>query len=97
MSTLDRLFPEDTVGFARALLLGGYTQLDDSTRALASFYRLRYMLGLDQTVEDCRRAIAAVTAEEVVAAARSLCCDTVYFLEGTATEEGADDEYDDAT
>ena len=53
------------------------------------------MLGLDQTVQDCRRAIAAVTAQDVVKAARTLCCDTVYFLEGTATQEGASDECDD--
>ena len=67
---------------AKELLIGGYAQLSDSTRAISSFYQLRRLIGLSQSMADCRAGFAAVTKEDVMQAARSLRCDTVYFLKG---------------
>ena len=82
---------------ALARKLATYAQLTDSTKAIGGFYTTRQLLGVTQTIADCRAAFADITREQVVAAARRMMPDTVYFLCGTgaAQDEGEEDEYDE--
>jgi predicted Zn-dependent peptidase len=86
-------FSDAEMEAARKLLLATYTQLTDGTKAIAGFYITRHLLGIDQTIDGCRRAFAEVTREQIVAAARKMTLDTVYFLRGTgALQEGEEDD-----
>ncbi len=91
-------FTESELQAAKKLLIGSYTQLEDSTRAISAFYQLRHVLGLQQSVSQCRDAFMAVTAEQVMRAAASLHLDTVYFLCGTAADEATptDDQIEES-
>ena len=80
-------FTDGELQAAKKLLISSYTQLEDSTRAISSFYQLRRILGLQQTPLDCRDAFMSVRAEQVISAAATLQADTVYFLCGTMVEE----------
>jgi predicted Zn-dependent peptidase len=78
---------------AKQLLISGYAQLCDSTRAITSFYHLRRMLGVTQSMADCRAGFEKVTREDVMRAAQALLCDTIYFLKGTQSAEQDEGEY----
>lgn len=80
-------FSDSELEAAKQLLLNDYRQLEDSTRAVFSFYHVRRLLGVCQTTKDCRDALVGVTRADVMAAARSLRQDTVYCLYGTAESE----------
>ena len=79
---------------ARKSLENSYRQVNDSTRSIAGFYELRAVLDVHQTPEICRAQFAALTREQVIAAAQHLTVDTVLFQRGTdgdGEEEGMDD------
>lgn len=79
---------------ARKSLENSYRQVTDSTGAVANFYDLRAILGVDQTVDMCRERFAAVTREQVMAVASRIRLDVVFFGRGTGEydeEEGEDD------
>jgi predicted Zn-dependent peptidase len=90
-------FTDAEMDAAKNLLLNGYLQLEDSTRSISSFYRVRHLMGVTQTIDECRAAISAVSRKQLICAANTLQEDTVYFLEGTATNAAGDeeDEYED--
>ena len=80
---------------ARTSLENIYRQIYDNPFELQNFYGNRILFGLDGTIEDSRRLLMAVKKEEVIALAREIVLDTVFFIEGTkkdADEEDADDE-----
>lgn len=87
-------FTDAELEAARQLLLATYAQLIDSTKAIGGFYTTRQLLGVSQTIEDCRAAFAAVTREQVIAAARRMTPDTVYFLRGMGAAQG-EEEYEE--
>lgn len=66
----------------------------DSLEYIQGFYFYRNLFGIDENIDEFREKISAVTAEDVVKAARSATLDTVYFLEGSVGDEnGTDCEY----
>jgi len=69
-------------------------QSEDSPAALESFYYNRALTQNETTLDDLRRAIEAVTREDVTEVARAFSLHTVYFLEGTLNEEDDVDEED---
>ena len=74
-----------------------YRQVNDSTRSIHNFYELRALLGVHQTPEECRAHFAALTREQVIAAAQHLTVDTVLFQRGTGKgDEGEEEGSDDA-
>ena len=80
---------------AKKSLENCYRQIYDSPLDLQSFYGSRRFFGITESIEDCRRSIAAVTREEVIALAQEVVCDTEFFVEGTLggdAEEVNDDE-----
>lgn len=78
-------------------LENSYRQVCDSTRSLFNFYELRAVLGLNQSVDDCREGFARVTREQVMAVARCMRLDTVYFQRGTGVcdNDMQEEEIDD--
>ena len=69
--------------------------MDDNPAELQAFYSSRTFFGIDDTIGDYRRRLANVTLEEVVAAAKEIQLDTVYFIEGTLSGEEQEDAYDE--
>lgn len=84
-------FGNDELEAARQSLCGAYRQLGDRPASLESFWAGRAMAGVAETPAECRQRFAALTRGDVIAAARRLSLNTVYFLRGTAPEETIDD------
>jgi predicted Zn-dependent peptidase len=78
---------------AKRSLENGYRQLEDSPGALESYYYGRSLAGLEDGLDTCRASMQAVTREDVIAAAKKISPDTVFFLEGTL--DGGEEELDD--
>ena len=87
-------FSDDELDTAKKTMLNLSRQTRDSAAGLEEFYRRRILRADDGTIEDQQRRIAAVGRAEVIAAARALTLDTVYFLRGTRTG-GETDENDE--
>ena len=87
-------FDGDELNAAKQSLINAYRQIEDSPAALESFYFGRSLAGLEQTAQECRTAFLAVTREDVIAVAKKLSIDTVYYLAGTleGEEKGFDED-----
>lgn len=85
-------FTETELAAAKQSLLNTYRQAQDSPTALESIYFGRALMAIDDSLEDSRIRIKAVTREDVIFAARRLSLDTVYFLDGTLGEEDENEE-----
>lgn len=80
---------------AQIALENAYRQMYDNPFDLQNFYGTRLLFGMDESIEEARKKIQKVSKEQVVALARLVECDTVFFIEGTQDEpdeEGEDDE-----
>ncbi len=60
-----------------------YIQMYDSPISLSSFYSVRKLFGVSQTIDECRAAMLAVTREQVASLAKKVELDTYFFLNGT--------------
>ena len=69
--------------------------MDDNPAELQAFYDSRAFFGIDDTVDAYRRRLTSVTLEEVVAVAKEIRLDTVYFIEGTLSGDEQEDAYDE--
>lgn len=76
---------------AKKSVLHWYRQIYDFPFELFSFYSTRAMLGIDSTPEDYMKQFESVSAEEVVAVAKGVALDTVYFLKGTLDGDDGED------
>ncbi len=74
--------PWELEGARSTLVSGHLSTLDDQGRQ-EEFWRGQAAAGLDTCVEELAGQFAAVTREQVAAAARKLELDTIYFLKGT--------------
>ncbi len=82
---------------AKYSLCNAYLQIEDSPAALESFYFSRAMAGVTATSADCRARFAKITREDVVAVARKMALDTVFYLDGLLDNgEGELDDGSDA-
>ena len=68
---------------AKTSLENAYRQIYDNPFELQSFYGNRQLFGIDETIEHCSEKLNAVTKDAVVALAKSVIHDTVFFIEGT--------------
>ncbi len=80
---------------ARTALENTYRQSYDNPYELQSFYGHRILFGMKDTIEDARRKLSTVTREEVITLARSIECDTVFFIEGTRTGDESEEDFDE--
>lgn len=85
-------FSDEELDAAKRSLSNAYRQIEDSPTALESFCYGRALAGLQDSAEHCRDAFCAVTREEVIAMAKRICVNTVYYLDGTL---GGGEEIDD--
>ncbi len=79
---------------ARKSLIGGVRQLEDSTRGLSNFYKIRLPLCPDHSIDEYIERFEALTREDVMAAAERLKLDLIYFRRGNGGE-GEEDDADD--
>lgn len=78
---------------AQKSLINALKQCSDSPASLQAYWFGRQVFySSTLTPEMCIERVKAVTAQDVMNAARALTPDTVYFLNGTLTEEDMDDE-----
>ena len=81
---------------AKRSIENAYRQLYDSPFDLQSFYSGRMLFGISETIEDCREKLMAVSREQIVALAKKVTLDALFFVEGTACgDEDGDEEGDD--
>ena len=73
---------EEELEGAKQWLQSGLRSTHDSPGAIEGYYSNACINGFDMTVARHQEAIAAVTAEQVAEAARTLTLDTVYFVKG---------------
>jgi predicted Zn-dependent peptidase len=78
---------------AKRSIENAYRQLYDSPFDLQSFYSGRMLFGIFETIEDCRKKLMAVSREQIVALAKEVTLDALFFVEGTAC--GDDEEEED--
>ena len=72
---------------AKKALENSYREIYDTPFDIFAFYSARASLGIDCTIEECRERISALSPEDVIRVARNTSLDSVYFLNGTASDE----------
>ena len=85
-------FDDEEWRSAKQSLENAYRQLEDSPAAVESYYFGRFLAGVRDSLEECRRRLAGVTREQVIRAAKGLHADTVFFLNSTGNGEEYDEE-----
>ena len=85
-------FTDEDMRFALLSLQNTFRSVEDGLFTIESYYRAQKVFGIRETPEDQCRKLAAVTREDIIKAANMLRLDTVYLLNGTASEGEADEE-----
>lgn len=85
-------FTEEDIETAKRTLISSAMQTWDSPAAIEAFKFRRYLAGISESPEDVIERINGVTGEEIVAVAKKVKFDTVYFLCGNGEEEDESDE-----
>ena len=85
-------FSEEEISTAKKTVISGILQISDSPSAIEAFNFRRYLADVCETPEDVTEKIKRVTKDEIIAAAKKVRFDTVYFLCGNGEEE---EEYDE--
>ena len=81
---------------ARRSVEYSYTQIYDSPFSLQSFYSGRDILGIEETVEQCKLSLLSVTKEDICRLAADTVLDTCFFINGTAADgQEGEEVYDD--
>ena len=75
---------------AKKSLLNSYRQLYDNPFDLQGFYGGRSLFDIEDTVEDCLKLIEAVSIDDIANISKSICLDSVFFIEGTGTHSDED-------
>jgi predicted Zn-dependent peptidase len=76
---------------AKSSLAYSYRQAYDNPTVLSRFYAAREFACVRETVEQWSERIAAVTIDDVVAAAEQIGTGAIFFLKGTLDGEGEDE------
>ena len=84
-------FSEEDIADAKRSLCNAYRELDDSASSLCLWYLSRVIFGNNGTPQDMTAKIEAVTADEIVEAAKHVSLDSVYFIKGTGTAQEQED------
>jgi len=88
-----KLVSKQELAMAQKSLINVLRQCTDSPAALQSYWFGRQVFyGSTITPEQCIARVKAVTAQDVMRAARAVVPDTVYFLNGTLSAEEVQDE-----
>lgn len=79
-------FTDEDLEAAKLVMQNALQSAGDSLYTLESWYLTQILSGLEQSPSEAALALAKVTREEIVQAARQVALDTVYFLKGTVKE-----------
>lgn len=82
---------DSEIDTAKNTIISGLVQNVDSQTAITAFILRRVLAGIEQTPEDCIKAVSAVTKEQIIEAAAKIKLDTVFVLEGNENADGEDD------
>ena len=74
-------FTDEEIDFAKKHLITAYESNLDSIGAMAEYYTMQILLGTDISIPEMTAKIEKVTREEIIAAAKSMKLDTVYYME----------------
>ena len=80
-------FDESDIETAKRTVISGLSQIFDNPSAIEAFKFRRFLAGISETPEEVADKIRAVTKEQIVAVAKNIRIDTVYFLEGVGEED----------
>lgn len=85
---------DDELLCAKQSLYNTYRAIYDSPTSVESWHLTRACAGVSDTLENAHAAVECLTKEDVMAVAKKIKADTVYFLRGTSceTEEAEEDE-----
>lgn len=81
---------DDEIRYASSHVASSLRSAMDSPGALEDFSLDRAIDGESFTAEELAASCECVTRDEIVSAANSVECDAVYFLRGSAAEDGGD-------
>ncbi len=85
-------FTDSEIETARRTVISGIRQINDSSSSMEAYMLRRLLSGVETSPEKSCELIMAVTRADIIAAARKVVLDTVYFMNGNAIEEEGDDE-----
>jgi predicted Zn-dependent peptidase len=77
-------FTEAELIAAKEAILSGLRGITDAPGAIENYYGTALLSGLSLSVPEYMEAVAAVTAEQVMAAAKTLRLHSSFFLKGVA-------------
>jgi predicted Zn-dependent peptidase len=80
-------FTEDEYNGALLSLINSYRELSDSSHGLESWYLGRLLENVSDEPDDVIARLRTVTRDEIVAVAKKVTTDTIYFLNGTLKGE----------
>ena len=83
-------FTDGEIATAKKTILSGMKQINDSPAALEAFSFRRLLAGICEDLDGAAKGINQVSREQIIAAAKKVSINTIYFLSG----EGDDEEED---
>jgi predicted Zn-dependent peptidase len=75
-------FTDEELNAAKAAILSGLRGVTDSPGAIENYYGTAVLSGLAMTVSEYMAAVESVTAEQVIAAAKTVRYHSSFFLKG---------------
>lgn len=76
-------FTDEELEFSKLSVNNAYQSAKDSAEAMEDFYSGQILAGTNDSLEDVIHAVSKVTKEDVIAAAKTIFADTVFFLKGS--------------
>lgn len=77
-------FSEELLQSAKLSLTNAYREIDDNPQSLQNWHLGRLLSGTVQSPAEAIVAVMAITKDEIIATAKKIVLDTVYFLEGVS-------------
>ena len=72
---------------AKRTVIAGLRQVNDSPSAIEAYTFRRILAGVEESIDDSREKISALSKEDVIKAAQKVTLDTIYFMNGYEEEE----------
>lgn len=86
---------DEEIESAKMSLINAYNKNGDDAGAVKAWYFNRRLAGRSDSPADAAKAVAKVTKEQLVEAAKRITLDTVYFMRGTLDSAEQGDEEDE--
>ncbi len=77
-------FSDEEIEFAKKHLVTAYESNLDSIGAMAEYYTMQILLGTNVSIPEMTAKIENVTREEIIAAAKTMKLDTIYYMDKEA-------------